>query len=71
VNGEKIAPGIWFDGDNGGQFRVFHNGTVDFRFADAPINAGQTTGFTYGVEAPDGSIENASVILGIEAFEFV
>lgn len=70
INGERLFNGDWFDGDNGGEFRVFKGGVVDFRDADNELAQGETTGFTYGV-LEDGVYDTAVVTLTMDTFDFV
>lgn len=66
VNGVLIGEGAWFDGDNGGQFRVFAGGVVDFRNQGVKVEDGVSTGFSY--TASDGSAEDmANVSVTIDA----
>jgi len=62
VNGAAIDEGVWFDGSNGGQFRVFDRGVVDFRNQGDPALPGTATGFTYGV-IEDGVFDIAEALL--------
>ncbi len=60
VNGSPILPGAWFDGDGGGQFRVFPGGVVDFRNRGEKVSDGDSTGFTY--TASDGSAQDTAIV---------
>lgn len=70
VNGNPIEEGIWFDGDSGGQFRVFKGGVLDFRNQGDAVEPGDVTGFEYGVVA-DGLQQSFGVSLTIDDFDFV
>lgn len=47
INGGLVDGGQWFDGNGGGQFRVFLSGSFDFRNTGTPVAPGDTTGFSY------------------------
>jgi hypothetical protein len=64
VNGRPIEEGVWFDGEGGGQFRVFSSGVVDFRNQGNAVAEGDTTGFSYGI-LQDEVRDTASVSLTI------
>ncbi|GIT86743.1 S-layer family protein [Roseobacter sp. OBYS 0001] len=65
VNGEPIKPGILFAGDNGGQFRVYEGGVVDFQNRGDFVAAGESTGFTYTVSDGNGGTDTARVTLNV------
>lgn len=71
INGAPLAPGVFFDGDNGGQFRVFDSGVVDFRNQGDLLEAGESTSFTYAAIAADGSLDMATVTLTVDDFVLV
>lgn len=70
INNERLFNGEWFAGDNGGEFRVFKGGVVDFRFAGDDFESGENTGFTYGV-LEDGVYDTAVVTLTVDTFDFI
>jgi len=67
VEGKPIAPGQWFDGDGGGQFRVFSRGVLDFRNEGDQITAGDVTGFDYAV-ITNGLLDSARFTFVVEDF---
>ncbi|KUP93531.1 Ig-like domain-containing protein [Tritonibacter horizontis] len=70
IKGHGDITGQFFDGDGGGQFRVFSSGVVDFRNQGDLLEAGESTSFTY--TATDGVDEyTATVTLAIDDFIFV
>lgn len=60
VNGAPFTPGLWFDGDGGGQFRVYPSGVVDFRNQGAVIADGDKTGFSY--TGSDGTVQDLATV---------
>ncbi|MDW3222788.1 MAG: integrin alpha [Paracoccaceae bacterium] len=55
VNGFTfLGSGFWFGGSNGGQFRVFEGGTVQFRDQGAPVTPGESTSVSYTIAVPGG-----------------
>lgn len=69
INGAELQDGIFFDGSNGGQFRVFTIGVVDFvNRGPNKVALGETTSFTYGGFTYNGDQSNtATVTLTVEA----
>ncbi|MDW3221631.1 MAG: cadherin-like domain-containing protein [Paracoccaceae bacterium] len=70
IDGAPIDDGIWFDGSDGGEFRVFSSGVVDFRNQGDSIEPGAQTGFEYGVLIDD-EIMTAQVVLQVDVFDFL
>ncbi len=52
INGSTAALGTWVNGDNGGQFRVFASGVVQFRNLNGGVEGGETTSIEYTVTVP-------------------
>ncbi len=66
LNLGSLGDGTWFDGSNGGQFRVFESGVVDFRNQGDTLASGETTSFKY--VASDGTESHtATVSLTVDA----
>ena len=66
VGGAAGAVGVWTPGDNGGAFKIFANGAVDFRDLAGDFDAlapgeTRTTAITYTAADPDGAQDTATV----------
>lgn len=68
INNDALEVGVWFDGDNGGQFRVFDSGVVDFRNQGTELTPGNTTSFEYTGVSEDGTENTAVVSLVVDEF---
>lgn len=71
INGAELVQGAWFDGDNGGQFRVSDRGVVDFRNQGTELMAGESTSFSCAGVSADGVANTAMVSLVIDDFAFI
>lgn len=71
INNEPIAAGVWFDGDSGGQFRVFAGGVMDFRNQGIIVEPGDETGFSYSVFDDDRLLDTAAVNVAFDTFDLV
>ena len=70
VNGSRFDEGEWFDGEGGGQFRVFSSGVVDFRNQGDVIDPGDMTGFVYG-SLNENIADIAFVTLSFDEFDLL
>ncbi len=67
VNSDPSLLGSWTDGDQGGQFRVYDSGVVQFRNQGTPVAPGGETSIAYTVDAPDSFGETVSARITVAA----
>lgn len=70
IDGSPIQEGVFFNGNTGGQLRVFARVVIDFRNQGDRLDPCEPTGFTYGVLDEDGEVDTAMVTVIFDEFWF-
>ncbi len=67
INGDANNVGQWVDASDGGQFRVFATGVVQFRAQGAPVEVGSPTSIDYTIAAPDATGDSLTATISLQA----